>query len=124
MKSREVIRNRRRATSQSQLQTSGLPDTPRKSGGVRQFPTAGLLMIEAAVYLRYHDERCPAECRCAEKALKFLRCHGVSLRRRGRTYLVRQDAIDLLLDTGKGSLDVLAEQHARLNQRSAARRPR
>lgn len=118
MKRQHVVAQRRHASPESPLKATHLPSATLGNTRERSHVSPFLLMDEAGAYLRFVNPR------RGEKALKFLRSHGVSLQRRGRTYLVRQDAIDLLLDTGKGSLDVLAEQHAQLNQRSAAGRPR
>lgn len=79
-------------------------------------PRALLTMAEAAVYLRYLGPR------ASEKALHYLQRSHVKLLRRGRIYLVRQSEIDQLLETGKGSLDVLAERAVSLL--NSKKRPR
>ena len=68
----------------------------------RQRPHAGLLMSEAADYLRYSGDR------AAEKALRFLRSKHVILKRRGRTYLVTEEQIEAALSGAPNPLDVAA----------------
>lgn len=60
-------------------------------------------MDAAAAYLRYDGPR------AAEKAIHFLKRAGVKLQRRGRTYLVRQAAIDRALEGTPSELALAAE---------------
>lgn len=66
-----------------------------------------MTMAEAADYLRYDGAR------AADKARQFLQRNDVRLHRRGRAYLVRQDAIDAFLETGMGELDREAQERVR-----------
>lgn len=78
-------------------------------------PSPYMTMAEAAEYLRYNGPR------AADIARQFLQKAGVSLARRGRTYLVRQDSIDAYLETGLSDLDRAAQAAARRLTRGTRR---
>lgn len=74
-----------------------------------------MTMVEAAEYLRYSGDR------PAEKAINFLRRSGAKLQRRGRTYLVKSEEIDRILN---GEMSNLDEQAHRLATSDRSRRLR
>lgn len=111
----DVVAQGRTGPAEPHLEPADLsnPALDRARAGVD--PHALLTMFEAAVYLRYHREGCaPATCRCADVCRQALQRHGVPLLRLGRRYLVRQGAVDALLEAqaqGLSLSDLRARQH-------------
>lgn len=102
MKARHVAGQRRHRALQPLLQAPDLPDASRDVP--RSDTSPFLTMREAAVRMRYGADR------GAETALRILRRHGVHLCRVGRQFLVRRDAVDRLIETGRGDIDERAAQ--------------
>jgi len=112
----KVIPKRRHRPSKSHLKSANLANSALDRARTGQFPFTVLTMDEAAAYLGgFRGQRRADTCR------QCLQSHGVRLLRVGRQFRVRQHELDRLLETGKGTLDVLAEQAAaRLHPRAAA----
>lgn len=102
MKRNQVVTQRRGRPLKPQLQPANLEDSRLHAARNGVGPNALLTMAEASVYLRNHDETCTAECRCADICRQFLQRHGVPLSHRGRTCLVRQRYLDVLVDLPPG----------------------
>lgn len=110
-----VVPERRTRPAKAHLQAPNLGDATFDAARAGLHPHALLRMDEAAVYLRITGAR------AADKVRQYLQRNHVRLLSRGRSFLVRQRELDLLIETGKGSLDFVAEQMAaRLTDHAAA----
>lgn len=115
----DVIAKSGTGAPKAQLQDADLSNAALDHARAGREPRALLRMDEAASYLRFIGPCAADKCR------QLLQRNHVDLLRRGRVWLVRQDAIDLLLETGKTGVDAVAAQKvAQLNRRPVAWRSR
>lgn len=115
MKGLKVRRQLRTGSTKSPRQSPTLNSTALDRARTGQFPHTVLTMEDAADYIGgFRGERRADSCR------QFLQDHDARLLQVGRSFRVRQSEVDRVLDTGKGSLAVQAEQAAAQLLRSAA----
>lgn len=115
MKRLKVVSQRRNAAAKAPLKSPSLHSSALDRARTGQFPHTVLTMDEAADYIGgFRGERRADSCR------QFLQDHDARLLQVGRSFRVRQSEVDRVLDTGKGSLAVQAEQAAAQLLRAAA----